>query len=205
MLEIFNAGGWLMWPILGCSVLAMTIILERAWMLRRRRVAPPSLMSEVLNVINNQKIEVHYLETLRQNSPLGKILAAGLAQSNASRERIKENIEDTGRHVIAELEHFLNMLGTIAEVAPLLGLLGTIFGMIQTFNVVSAHGVGNPKLMAGGIAVALITTAFGLTVAVPALIAHRYFQAKVDSLVITMEQEVLHLLANLPEQQVLND
>jgi len=194
VLEIFNAGGWLMWPILVCSILAMTIILERAWMLRRNRVAPSSLMPQVLDWINSQQIDTNYIEKLSYHSPLGKILAAGLTQRYSGRDTMKETIEDTGRHVVAELERFLHTLGTIAEVAPLLGLLGTVFGMIQTFNTVSAHGVGNPTEMAGGIAVALITTAFGLTVAIPALIGHRYFQAKIDTLVITMEKDALHLI-----------
>lgn len=199
MFEIIRAGGWLMWPILGCSIIAMTIALERAWMLRRQRVAPPSLTPQVLEWVRTQHIDVKHLDALRQSSPLGQILAAGLAHRNSSRELMKESIEETGRHVVADLERFLNTLGTIAEVSPLLGLLGTVFGMIQTFNVISAHGVGNPNLMSNGIAVALITTAAGLSVAIPALMCHRYFQAKVNTLVITMEQEAIHLVETLHE------
>lgn len=197
MFEIIQAGGWLMWPIIGCSVVAMTIVFERAWVLRRRRVAPPVLLPQVIRWIRANRLDAAQLEALRKNSPLGQVLAAGLAHRGESREIMKESIEDTGRHVVAELERFLNILATISEVAPLLGLLGTVFGMIETFNVVSSHGVGNPTLMAHGIAVALITTAAGLSVAIPSLICHRYFQSKVDALVITMEQEALYLIDTL--------
>ena len=197
MFEIIHSGGWLMWPILSCSVIAMAIILERAWVLRRKRVAPPSLVPQVLEWIRTRPIDNTHLNILRRHSPLGQILAAGLAHRHESREMMKEGIEETGRHVVADLERFLNTLGTIAEISPLLGLLGTTFGMIKTFNVISAHGVGNPTLMAGGIAVALITTAAGLAVAIPALLFHRYFRGKVDDLVITMEQETLRLVENL--------
>ncbi|CAK0772322.1 biopolymer transport protein ExbB [Gammaproteobacteria bacterium] len=197
MFEIIRAGGWLMWPILGCSVIAMAIVLERAWILRRRRVTPPYLVPQVLEWVHTRQIDTTHLDALRKNSPLGRILAAGLVHRHASREVMKESIEETGRHVVADLERFLNTLGTIAEVSPLLGLLGTTFGMIQTFNVISAHGVGNPALMSNGIAIALITTAAGLSVAIPALLCHRYFQAKVDGLVVTMEQEALRLVETL--------
>jgi len=190
-----------MWPIIGCSVLALTIILERAWVLRRRRVAPPMLLPQVLRWVRSNRLDAAQLEALRKNSPLGQILAAGLAHRSASRELMKESIEDTGRHVIAELERFLNLLGTISEVAPLLGLLGTVFGMIETFNVVSSHSVGNPSLMAHGIAVALITTASGLSVAIPALLFHRYFQSKVDALVITMEREAIYLIDTIHSER----
>jgi len=199
--EIIRAGGWLMWPILSCSVIAMTIVLERAWILRRQRVAPLYLVPQVLEWIRVQQMDTAHIDTLRRNSPLGRILAAGLLNRHSSREVMKESIEETGRHVVAELERFLNTLGTIAEVSPLLGLLGTTFGMIQTFNVISAHGVGNPALMSSGIAIALITTAAGLSVAIPALLCHRYFQGKVDSLVITMEQEALHLVEVLHNER----
>ncbi|CAK0762742.1 biopolymer transport protein ExbB [Gammaproteobacteria bacterium] len=202
MFEIIRAGGWLMWPILGCSVIAMAIVLERAWILRRHRVAPPHLVPQVLGWIHTQQIDTTHIDTLRSNSPLGRILAAGLIHHQDSREVMKESIEETGRHVVAELERFLNTLGTISEVSPLLGLLGTTFGMIQTFNVISAHGVGNPALMSSGIAVALITTAAGLSVAIPALLCHRYFQSKVDALVITMEQEALRLVETLHSERV---
>ena len=197
MFEIIRAGGWLMWPILGCSVLALAIILERSWALRRRRVAPPYLVPQVLEWIRTRPIDTAHIDVLRRHSPLGRILAAGLFHHHESREGMKESIEETGRHVVADLERFLNTLGTIAEVSPLLGLLGTTFGMIQTFNVISSHGVGNPALLSGGIAVALITTGAGLSVAIPALLCHRYFQGKVNTLVITMEQEALRLVETL--------
>ncbi len=202
MWEIVQAGGWLMWPILGCSVVAMAIILERSWMLRRRRVAPPRLVSRVLEWLSTHTLDGTQVDTLRRHSPLGQLLAAGLDQRYSPRDVIKESIEETGRQVVADLERFLNALGTIAELAPLLGLLGTVFGMIQTFNVISTHGVGNPALMSGGIAVALITTAAGLSVAIPALLFHRYFQGKVDRLVITMEQEALRLVEILHGERI---
>jgi len=199
MLEIIRAGGWLMWPILGCSVLAMAIILERAWTLRRNLVSPPSLVSQVLDWVRDHPIDPSHLEALREHSPLGQILATGLENFKSSPELMKEGIEETGRHVVADLERFLSTLGTIAEVSPLLGLLGTTFGMIQTFQVISSNGVGDPSRMAGGIAVALITTAAGLSVAIPTLVFHRYFQAKVNMLVLAMERDALKLVETLQE------
>ncbi len=194
MLELIRAGGWLMWPILGCSVMAMAIVLERSWALRRGRVAPPRLLHEVLAHIRAEPIDTAYLDSLRNNSPLGEILATGLSNRHAGREAMKESIEDVGRHVIADLERFLNTLGTIAEVSPLLGLLGTTFGMIKIFNVISSAGVGNPALMSDGISIALITTAAGLSVAIPSLLCHRYLQAHVGDLVLTMEKQALRLV-----------
>ncbi|CAK0757596.1 biopolymer transport protein ExbB [Gammaproteobacteria bacterium] len=199
MLEIIRAGGWLMWPILGCSVLAMAIVLERAWTLRRNVVSPPSLVSQVLNWVRNHPIDPQHLEALRDHSPLGQILATGLENFKNTPELMKESIAETGRHVVADLERFLSTLGTIAEVSPLLGLLGTTFGMIQTFQVISSNGVGDPARMAGGIAVALITTAAGLSVAIPTLVFHRYFQAKVNMLVLAMERDALKLVETLQE------
>ncbi len=194
MFDLIRAGGWLMWPILGCSVIAMAIVLERGWMLRRRRVVPPRLLHEVLEWIRTKPIDDAYLEHLHTHSPLGQLLATGLYNRHASRESMKQSIEDAGRHVVANLERFLNTLGTIAEVSPLIGLLGTTIGMIKTFNVISEQGVGNPALMSNGISIALITTASGLGIAIPALLFHRYFQSKVGDLVITIEQAALRLV-----------
>ena len=144
--------------------------------------------------MRTRPIDAHYLDTLRDHSPLGQLLATGLANRYATREMMKDSLEETGRHIVADLERFLNTLGTIAEISPLLGLLGTTIGMIKTFNVISAQGMGNPTLMSSGISIALITTAAGLGVAIPALLCHRYFQARVSGLVIDMEKLALQLV-----------
>lgn len=198
MLEFIEAGGWLMVPILACSVIALTIILERLWSLRRRRVLPARLVRALRSWIQagmvNPNIGQEHLQKLAMGSPLGRIVAAGLMNRSREREIIKESIEDTGRHVTHELERFVNALGTIAAISPLLGLLGTVSGMIKIFQVISTQGNGDFKMLSVGIAEALITTAAGLTVAIPSLLFYRYFRAKVDELVIRMEQEVLLLV-----------
>ncbi len=194
MLEIIQAGGWVMWPILACSVLAMAIVCERLWSLRPKRVIPPDLVVQVWNLYRNGQLDSSRLLQLQSSSPLGAVLAAGLANHHYGREVMKEAIEDAGRQVTHELERFLNSLGTIASIAPLLGLLGTVLGMIEVFSAITAAGVGEPKVLAGGIAKALITTAAGLTVAIPALIFHRYFQSRVDELVLKMENEALRFI-----------
>ncbi|MDQ2696090.1 MAG: MotA/TolQ/ExbB proton channel family protein [Pseudomonadota bacterium] len=194
MIDIIRSGGWLMLPILACSVLALGIILERLWALRRRRVLPPRLVTELRGCRDSGGIDRERLRRLPLKSPLGRIVAAGLTSRTQGREIIKETIEDTGRHVLHELERYLNTLGTIAAITPLLGLLGTVFGMIEVFNVISTQGSGNPQILAGGIAKALITTAAGLTVAIPSLLFHRYFRGRVERLVVGMEQEAMLLL-----------
>lgn len=193
MLEILRAGGWIIVPILICSTVAMAIIIERGWALRKQRVVPPKLVAQLVDLLRRNRLERSHIEALRRHSPLGRMLAAGITQSS-SRAAMQQSLEGAGRQVIAELERFLSTLGTIAEISPLLGLLGTTFGMIQTFNVISTYGVGDPNRMAGGIAVALISTAAGLAVAIPALLFHRYFQAKVDDLALALEREALRLL-----------
>lgn len=194
MFEIIRAGGWLMYPILLCSVVALGIIVERFWSLQRRRVAPRGLVAQVWAWIKAGKLDKIHLERLRSGSPLGKILAAGLINRDRSRDVMKESIEEVGSQVVHELECCLNMLGTIASISPLLGLLGTVFGMIEVFSVISAEGVGNAGALAGGISVALITTAAGLCVAIPSLLFYRYFRGRVDELVVTMEQEALKMI-----------
>lgn len=194
MLEIIQAGGWVMWPILACSVLAMAIVCERLWSLRPKRVIPPDLVAQVWNLYRNGQLDSSRLRQLQSSSPLGAVLAAGLANHDYGREVMKEAIEDAGRQVTHELERFLNSLGTIASIAPLLGLLGTVLGMIEVFSAITAAGVGEPKVLAGGIAKALITTAAGLIVAIPALIFHRYFQSRVDELMLKMENETLRFI-----------
>ncbi len=194
MLELVRAGGWLMVPILLCSVIAMAVVAERFWTLQRRRVTPANLVVQVWQWAKSGKLDDDRIRTLRKSSPLGRILAAGLVNRNNSRELMKENIEDVGRHVIHDLDRYLNTLGTIASITPLLGLLGTVIGMIKVFAVITTQGVGDPGILAGGISEALITTAAGLTVAIPTLMFHRYFRGHVDELVVTMEQEALKMV-----------
>ncbi len=189
-----RAGGWLMWPILACSVAAMAIILERLWSLRCRRVMPPGLMEQVWQWQRDQALTPERLQALAQSSPLGRLLSAGLVNRNHSREIMKEAINDVGRQVVADLERYLNTLGTIASVSPLLGLLGTVFGMIDIFTVIIDAGVGNPGVLAGGISEALLTTAAGLTVAIPSLMFHRYFNGRVNQFALAMEEEALNLV-----------
>ncbi len=195
MLEIVKAGGWLMVPILLCSVIAMAIVLERLWTLRRSRVVPQGLLLTVWEQVRGGGAGAEaQLQRLRARSPLGRVLAAGLAAQDHSREVMKETIEETGRRVAHELERFLNTLGTIAMITPLLGLLGTVVGMIEVFNVITVIGVGSPRDLAGGISQALVTTAAGIGVAIPTLIFHRYFRGRVDELVLEMEMEAVKLV-----------
>lgn len=194
MLELIQAGGWLMLPIILCSVIAFGIVAERLWTLRRKRVTPPHLAAEAWRWLQKGELSDDHVKALRNNSPLGRILAAGLVQRDGERSLIKEAVEDTGRHVVHELERYLNTLGTIAAITPLLGLLGTVIGMVRVFTAITAHGVGDPGALAGGISEALLTTAGGLTVAIPALIAYRYLRGRVDELVVEMEREAMKLV-----------
>lgn len=184
----------MMLPILLSSVAAMAIIAERLWTLRLSRVAPPQLLGQVWKQIKDRKMNSQALKDLRASSPLGEILAAGLANSKHGREIMKECIEEAASRVIHELERYLNALGTIAAMAPLLGLLGTVFGMIQIFSAFMGDGMANAPMLAGGISKALITTAAGLIVAIPAVFFHRYLLRRVDELVIAMEQEAIKLV-----------
>ena len=198
MFEIIKAGGWVMVTILLCSVIAVAIIGERLWALQRKKICPPHLVPQVWQWVKNNQLDGTHIAGLMKDSPLGRILAAGLVNRHHDRAIMKESIEDVGRHVVLDLERYLNTLGTIAAVSPLLGLLGTVTGIIRSFNVISgAQGMGSPALMAGGIAEALITTAAGMIVAIPSLICYRYFRGRVDELVIYMEQEALKLVEML--------
>jgi biopolymer transport protein ExbB len=188
------AGGWLMIPILLCSVAAVAIIVERFWSLQSKKIAPLNLVAQVWQWYKSDSLDENRIDALSANSPLGRILAAGLTNRKYPREVMKESIEDTGRQVVHELERFLNTLGTIAAITPLLGLLGTVIGMIKVFTAIMTHGVGNPSVLAGGISEALITTAAGLFVAIPTLIFYRYFRGKVDALVLKMEEEALKIV-----------
>lgn len=197
MLEIIIAGGWLMIPILICSAIAMGITLERFWTLRRGAVLPASLTDQVRQWAQSRNVDAKNLELLAKSSPLGRVLAAALGNRRKPREVIKEAVEDTGRHVVHELERFLNTLGTIAGISPLLGLLGTVIGMIKVFSAILVHGVGNANSLAGGISEALITTAAGLTVAIPSFMFYRYFRGRVQEYVVRMEEEAITLIDTL--------
>jgi len=192
--ELVKAGGWPMVPLLLLGVLALAIVLERFWSLRRNEVLPPALGQEVRSWAARGKLDPAHLQALRANSPLGALLAAALEARNRPREQIRERIEDTGRHLVHRMERFLNALGTIASAGPLLGLLGTVVGMIQMFLGILDHGVGDVNQLAGGIGKALVCTATGMIVAIPALMFHRYFKGRINGYVIEMEQEASALL-----------
>lgn len=200
MFEIVKAGGIMMGPIILASIVAAAIFLERLWTLQSKRVLPAELTQKVWRWVEQRQIQDKHIVALQQNSPLGKILAAGLLNRYRDRTVIREAIEDTGRHVVHELERFIGTLGTIASMSPLMGLLGTVFGMIRTFNAITTTGIGNPATLAGGIAEALITTAAGLTVAIPALLAYKFLRGRVQALVVQMEKEAMKLVEALETQ-----
>ncbi|WP_027313684.1 MotA/TolQ/ExbB proton channel family protein [Balneatrix alpica] len=194
MLELVKAGGWLMVPLLLCSVVALAICLERLWTLRTRRVTPPELLPQLWQAIKDNRLDQSMLSQVRQGSPLGAIMAAGLLNARHGREIMKESIEEAASSVVHELERYLNTLGSIAAIAPLLGLLGTVLGMITVFTEITQVGTGNTAALAGGIAEALITTAAGLVIAIPAVFMHRLLQRKVDTLVVDMEAQAVKLV-----------
>jgi len=181
-------------PILLCSVFAVAIILERLWYLRRNRIAPPHLLGQVQQMIERRELQSDRIATLNRASPLGRILAVALLNFGRDREVMRDAIEEAGRAVIHDLERYLNTLGTIASIAPLLGLLGTVVGMIKVFAAITAFGVGDPTVLSEGISNALITTAAGLSVGIPALMFHRYFRGRVNELTVAMEQAAIHLV-----------
>ena len=188
MWEIVKAGGPFMVPIILCSIISAGILLERLWTLQRKRVLPQELIKRVTDLTDKNQVTPKVIEALEKNSPLGRVLAAALANRDRGREIMMERVQDTGRHVVHELERFLNSLGTIASISPLLGLLGTVTGIIRAFNAVMLGGMGDPRMLAGGISEALVTTAGGLAVAIPAFIAYRYLRGKVERIVIEMEK-----------------
>lgn len=194
MFELVKSGGWLMIPILLCSVLALAISIERFWTLRQSKVAPSGLVGEVWALVQQGKLTADHLRQIQAESALGAIIVTGLNNSKHGRDIMKESIQEAAAKVIHEMERFLNPLGTIAVISPLLGLLGTVVGMIKVFTEIMIQGTGNANLLAGGISEALITTAAGLSVAIPALIMHRYFIRRVDFLVVEMEQEAVRLV-----------
>ena len=188
MWELVRAGGPFMAPIILCSIAAVGILLERLWTLQRKRVLPEELIKKLSSFAEGGQVTPKFIDALEKNSPLGRVLAAALANRDRGREIMMERVQDTGRHVVHELERFLNTLGTIASISPLLGLLGTVTGIIRAFNAVMLGGMGDPRLLAGGISEALITTAGGLAVAIPSFIAYRYLRGKVERIVIDMEK-----------------
>ncbi len=194
MFEILSAGGWLMLPIILASVAVVAISIERHWTLNAKKIAPKHLLGQVWNWIKNNQIDANRLNELKQSSELGRILAAGLSNSRHGREFMKDSIQEAANQVIHDMERYIGALGTIAAIAPLMGLLGTVFGMIKVFFVIELEGAGNAGVLAGGISEALYTTAAGLVVAIPAMISYRYFTRRVDSLVLVMEQEAIKLV-----------
>ena len=194
MLELVKAGGWPMAPLLLLSAVALAIIVERFWALRRKAVLPPGLGPEVRAWASRGNLDPAHVDSLRGTSPLGALLAAALDVRNRPREEVRERVEDVGRHQAFRMERYLNALGTIAAAGPLLGLLGTVVGMIQMFLGIMDYGVGDVNELAGGIGKALVCTAAGMIVAVPALMFHRYFRSRIDGYLVDMEHEAVQLL-----------
>lgn len=194
MFELIVSGGIMMIPIILCSIAVIAISVERYWTLSPAKVVPKDLLAQIWAWIKNNHVDAAKLRELRQGSPLGKILAAGLSNSRQGRDIMKQSMEDAANQVIHDLEKYVGALGTIANVAPLLGLLGSVFGMIETFNAIMLQGSGNASVLAGGIAVALIATAAGLVVAIPATLLHRFFIRRVDTLAVRLEEEAIKLV-----------
>jgi len=192
--ELVKAGGWLMLPIIVCSIVALAISVERLLALRQKKIAPPQLLGEVWNWVKNNQIDAGKLRELKQSSPLGALLAAGLANARHGRDIMKQSMEDASGAVVHNLERYQNALGTVALVAPMLGLVGAVLGIMHVFNQIRFHGTGDPGVLAGGISEALITTASGLLVAIPATMMHRFFNGRITSLVVQLEQESLKLV-----------
>ncbi len=194
MLEIVQSGGWLMVPILLCSIVAAAISVERLWTLQRSRITPKNLLAQVWSALRNNEMDGQRIRDLRASSPLGQVLSAGVANAKRGREVMKEAMEEVAGQISHDLERYLTSLGIIASISPLLGLLGTVVGMIKVFTALMLEGAGNANVLAGGISQALITTAAGLSVAIPAIMFHRFFLRRVDELVVTMEQEAVKLV-----------
>ncbi len=198
MFEIIIAGGWVMWPIIICSIVAMGIIGERFWSLRTEKIMPRHLGAQVWNLYRKNQLDASHIRQMRLESPLGAVLAAGILNYPHGREVMKESIEQAGRAAVHHMGRYLNTLGTIASISPYLGLLGSVLGMIKVFSTFSeSTGVGNPMHLAGGISEILITTASGLAVAIPSLMFHRYFDGRVDDLALRLEEEALHLVERM--------
>ncbi len=191
---MMKLGGWVMWPILFSSIAAVSIIAERFWSLRRAQIIPPKLINQVWVWLKNNQIDGRRLRELKQSSPMGRIMAAGLSNANHGREIMKESVDDAVYHEVHQMERFLSALGSIAAISPLMGLLGTVLGMMDVFSSIVLQGNTNTLALAGGISVALLTTAFGLIVAIPSAFFYRFFQRRIDELAVTVEQETVRLI-----------
>lgn len=194
MIEFIKAGGWVMWPLLVFSIITVAIVLERLWVLRSSRIAPPGLLEDVWTLVRNEELDNDKLAALREESPLGRILASGLVNARHGRDIMKESIVDAAAHEVHDMQRYLNLLGSIAMISPLLGLLGTVLGMVDMFNSLVLAGNGNTALLAAGIGKALYTTVAGLTVAIPATFFHRFFGRRIDDIVVIMEQDAIRLI-----------
>ena len=194
MYELFLKGGILMYPIAFCSIIAVGIFLERMWVLRRRRVLPRDFLIEVEDLVMRRKRPEAISLCKRNNSSIAHVVRVGIENYGKRRDVIKEKIEEVGRREAASLERYINVIGTIAGVSPLLGLLGTVSGMIKSFNIISLQGVADPASLAGGISEALITTAAGLVVAIPTFVIYRYLTNKADSLILEMEENSIRMV-----------
>ncbi len=194
MFEIIKSGGWLIWPIIACSIIAGAIIIERFWALKKSNVVPSSLFGQIRELIERRELNQEKIQAIAQSSPLGRVMAAGLGSAGRHRMVMRESLEEEGRQVAHGLGRNLTTLGTIATITPLLGLLGTVIGMIKVFSAITAFGVGDPQALAGGISEALITTAAGLAVGIVTLMFYRYFRGRVNSLTVDMEQDAVRLV-----------
>ncbi|MGH1543668.1 MAG: MotA/TolQ/ExbB proton channel family protein [Arenicella sp.] len=194
MFEIFKAGGPLMWVLLLCSLIAVTIIIEKFWSLNKNSVVPAKLQSQIEELVKNKTVTPNKIEMIRQHSPLGEVLAAGISNAASGRDEMKQAIEESGRHVVHRLSRYLNTLGTISSVSPLVGLLGTVIGMIKVFTAITSNGVGDPTVLSGGISQALITTATGLAIGIASLMFYRFFRGRVQELTVKLEQNALRLV-----------
>lgn len=201
MLEFIKAGGVMIIPLILSSVIAMVVILNLFLTLKKSKVFPEGLASKVRKLALSGKVKSGHIKQIREGSMLGRVLATALESLGQPRHIMKENVEESGRHVIHSMDKYMTTLGTIAAIAPLLGLLGTVVGMISVFSVITAQGVGSPTELAGGISQALVTTAFGITIAVPALIFHRYFRGRINDYAIDMEKEAISLLNTVSQKR----
>lgn len=199
MLELLRAGGPFMWPILLCSIIALAIVLERAWSLQQRRVIPTDLARRTWRAVDTGQVNDKYISALEVASPMGRLLAVALRNQHRPRDVLRERLEDAGRHVVLDLERFLGTLGTIAGISPLLGLLGTVTGIMRSFSAIATGGMGDPRLLSAGISEALVTTAAGLCVAIPALIAFRLLRGRVERLVAVMEKDAAAFIDSLTD------
>ena len=199
MMEIIQKGGYLMYPIALCSIFALGIFLERLWTYSRVRRETRQLAHEVEPLVAKQRLEEAMTTCHKSDTPQAGIFLAALRAAGRSREQVKAIVEETGRREAAPLQRFLGLLGTIATISPLLGLLGTVLGMIRAFNVIAAQGMGTPATLGGGISEALITTASGLTVAIPVILAHRYLSGRLEQLALEMEEYSQRLVDLLGE------